>query len=67
VVRGYISKKSKVRFKEMNVKIELDANVSKAIEAAVLYAISLVGIEGLRATSMFPSANRAPVEFRKAA
>jgi hypothetical protein len=31
----------------------------EAITRAVLYAIEIVGIEGLRATSMFPSSHRA--------
>lgn len=36
----------------------IDKNVEAAVRYAVLYAISVVGIDGLRATSMFPNSRR---------
>lgn len=39
-------------------KIELDVFTAKAVSCAVHQAIAVVGISGLLATSMFPSASK---------
>ena len=38
--------------------MSMEKSIEEAVRYAVLYAISLVGIEGLRATSMFPNSRR---------
>lgn len=45
----------------------MNPRMVKAITAAVHAAIAEVGIEGLRATSMFPSSQKKTVELRLAA
>lgn len=38
--------------------MQIPISVADAVAAAVHHAISIVGIDGLRATSMFPSSRR---------
>jgi hypothetical protein len=44
-----------------------EPEIREAVEYAVRYAISLIGIEGLRKTSMFPSNERISKGFKQAA
>jgi hypothetical protein len=44
-----------------------EAEIKAAIEAAVRHAISVVGLEGLKATSMFPNSSRRIRAEREAA
>lgn len=45
----------------------MNPRVVEAITHAVHTAIAVVGVDGLRATSMFPSANKNAAQERKAA
>lgn len=45
----------------------MDPKVVAAITHAVHAAIAVVGIDGLRSTSMFPSSRREAVDFKLAA
>ena len=46
---------------------KMDPRVVQAITHAVHAAIAVVGIDGLRKTSMFPSSQKEAVEFKLAA
>ena len=41
------------------MEMKIDARIVNAISVAVRHAIAVVGMEGLRRTSMFPSAAKA--------
>ena len=49
------------------IKIELDQATAAAVAGAVHQAIAVVGISGLMATSMFPSAARRSEQYKLAA